>query len=1526
MEGCLEEESFQMWELNRRLEAYLARVKALEEQNEMLSAELRGLRRARSGDVSWRARADEELVALRALLEERWREKQAAEVARDNLAAEAEGVMGRWQKQREARERTEAVVACSRRALEDEQRAHAWLRAQVAELEAELEARRAAHDEERAGLNARVVACVPRCPAMPSAPSVPTPELEELARRLGEAWQGAVRDYQERVADLEASLGQARERLGQAVQSSREGRLELQQLRTERGGLLERKAALEQRVDGQWQERLKATEKFQLSVEALEQEKESLQKQIAQILEGRQQLAHLKMSLSLEVATYRTLLEAENGRLQPTGAGSKAALSFPGPKLELHFPGTPGGRHVGGPLPSILSPSVLSSPLPDTLNTPVPTFLKSQEFLQARTPTLASTPIPPTPQVSCPPAAETVLRDAPLSPSPKLQPQVGRQQALEAPQVDTKPAIPASFLTGPEEPGGEQQEARSGPSPPDSNSMASPLSLDIPSVEAKEEEPSGFSVPSRIQEEGEGLVWELAEKETALEVQRVSSLQQEVWQNKGDLGLKETQEPGEETAGSLEQEIQEPLVGKQDHETLSLEEEDQEPLRVSEDPCKTLRDLDTDNWEPLTSLEEKDGESSSGEKGTLAFHLSSENEAPQKLLSLDEDQEGTRSHEDDLETLWGPGKEKQDFVGSLQTENQESLRALQEGSQERLSCQEVENEQAVLPAAKENEPPKSLEEVEQKISGPLGVEEQDLETWAAQEKEEQEQLRSPDEEKQQVWETPENETQEPQRILGDEDQAMRMEMTVSPGEDAEPLNPLEKVTQELWSQEEASVETERATETEMQGLLGSEREENPQTVLSPETQESKWSLEELSQETVKPEEKEVQDPLGSVEKKQEPQSALDQQDEEPQKLQAEGGSEALSSPEESEEEGAQGLEEKVTPEQREGLGSPMCPEEEPPLPAAQNLQRWEEMGGEEEEATGRAGVDSENGAELDQREGLAGKESMEQKELPMPATEGPWNTEEGHLGSPGPEEQPTQEAHQEGGTEGPPSGPLDLAAPEGLSEDMGPEWANEEVTWEAEAAVGETAVGAEQEQELRDLGLGDASHQAKEEAEEKSLEGKRVPDLEEPREDLGAAAALEPRSSLLLGKGWDPTDTPEGWEESIPIGQELGDVPQSGFTGFEAVQETAKAGSMELLSPTEVPQDSLGPQTWAEGEQEACGGLEGKNEDDLEVGSELGSGGLLEEREDSGDESEADELGETLPDSTPLSLHLGSQASPHWGLAGEQMPSPLRDDQLPVVLAHQNLGSQPWEEVQQEKDEEEEGGCGSELAEDFEDLATEASLHPGIPRDPTDPESQAPLPEPAAWEGNESDGFADEEESGEEGDEESGEEDSEEEGEEEVDQREPRASDGGPERGSPLESGGLDMGVPGETGWGDAETSDSEQDSDPAPSGRAPQLLKVGQVDLEAGVPLGVNGQGTSLQEELEHVNGSAMNGLELSKEGNQGKLGTSPGDHPGSPLEEAGSTLKTPWTGTPLHLGPRQFLQFTQREEDGDSWSSGED
>uniref|UniRef100_A0A8C6QES4 Nestin n=1 Tax=Nannospalax galili TaxID=1026970 RepID=A0A8C6QES4_NANGA len=820
MEGCVGEESFQLWELNRRLEAYLSRVKALEEQNELLSGELRGLR-AQSGDASWRARADDELAALRALVDERWREKHAAEVERDNLAEELEGVAGRCQQLLLARERTAEEAACSRRAVEAEQCAQGWLSTQAADLERELEAMRAAHEEERAYLHAQV-SCAPRePPALPRGPPGRVPEVEELARRLGDEWRGAVRGYQERVAHMESSLGQARERLGRAVQGARESRRELQQLQAERSGLQERRAALQRRLEGCWQDRLRATEKFQLAVEALEQEKQGLQSQIAQVLEGRQQLAHLKMSLSLEVATYRTLLEAENSRLQTPGFGSQASLDFQEPKLQLHFLGTPEGHRLGPVLP-VLSPTPLPSLLPYTLETPEPVFLKTQEFLQAHTPTLASTPIPPTPQALCPATnAEVRAQDAPLS---LLQTQGGKPQTPEPRWDEAKVAVPASNLLGLEEPGGKH----TGHFPEDQAALAPSVNFDQPTLEAKDGEPNGSRV-SIIFQEDEGQILELVEKEAAIEVKVESSLGQETREEGGLEEIQDFQDPlGKETLKAVGEE---PLISLkiQGHEAPG--KENLKSLRSIEENSETLKSLEKVKQTLLKPLEEKDMEA----EGIL------EKEVPE-LPNLGKedlrivDQELVTSPEGTLETVSFLGKENQRVEG-YPDENIESFKK----SQHLLGYQEAVNHETLRsPTNEDQEPLRSVEEEEQVIVKPL-------------ERENQEPLKSLEEEEQVIVKPLERENQEPLKSLEEEEQVI--------------VRPPEKENRELLGSAEEDERIVEPLEVVNKESLGYLKEEE-QVIVKPlekENQEPLRSLEEEEQVIVKPLERENQEPLNSLE-------------------------------------------------------------------------------------------------------------------------------------------------------------------------------------------------------------------------------------------------------------------------------------------------------------------------------------------------------------------------------------------------------------------------------------------------------------------------------------------------------------------------------------------------------------------------------------------------------------------------------------------------------------------------------------
>ncbi|XP_015739949.1 nestin [Coturnix japonica] len=331
---ALGEESLQMWDLNKRLEAYLARVKFLEEENEGLRAEIQSTKENPAGDPR-RARYEEELRSLRDALHRAFTEKCAAELARDNLYEEVQHVKSRCQKEQAAREEAKRQLTSSKKELEEERRAQIWLKERAVQLEKEVETLLEVHEEEKAGLDQELASFSQSLEGFRCAPVAFQPvEVEDYSKRLSEIWRGAVETYKAEVSQLERALGQAKENLWQVAEDNQQNQLQLRHLEKELVGLKVRKEMLEESLGQQWQEQHGEAEKFQLTIEALEQEKQNLQVQIAQVLEDRQQLMHLKMSLSLEVATYRTLLEAESTRLQMPPGEFKLANSLRDVKLE----------------------------------------------------------------------------------------------------------------------------------------------------------------------------------------------------------------------------------------------------------------------------------------------------------------------------------------------------------------------------------------------------------------------------------------------------------------------------------------------------------------------------------------------------------------------------------------------------------------------------------------------------------------------------------------------------------------------------------------------------------------------------------------------------------------------------------------------------------------------------------------------------------------------------------------------------------------------------------------------------------------------------------------------------------------------------------------------------------------------------------------------------------------------------------------------------------------------------------------
>ncbi|XP_056403312.1 nestin isoform X2 [Hyla sarda] len=331
---ALGDESAQMFSLNKRLEAYLSRVKALEEENELLRAEIQHLQSTRANKSTVRKYHDE-IMKLRDALDDGHREMVQVEIDRDSIYQELEYVTELCHHEKQAQEDAKKELSKSKKLLEEETRAQTWLKERLIQLEQEMEDILKTHEEDKALIEQEISSYSQRLENFKMVPANFKPvNVEDYANRLAQIWQGAVEEYKDQASALEAKLAQAKENLKKVLDENKQGQQELQNLEGDLQSLKVRKEMLENLLTDQWMEQQEEEGRLQLEIEALEKEKQDLRVQIAQVLEDRQQLMHLKMSLSLEVATYRSLLEAESTRLYSPSADYKISSSFNDSVLE----------------------------------------------------------------------------------------------------------------------------------------------------------------------------------------------------------------------------------------------------------------------------------------------------------------------------------------------------------------------------------------------------------------------------------------------------------------------------------------------------------------------------------------------------------------------------------------------------------------------------------------------------------------------------------------------------------------------------------------------------------------------------------------------------------------------------------------------------------------------------------------------------------------------------------------------------------------------------------------------------------------------------------------------------------------------------------------------------------------------------------------------------------------------------------------------------------------------------------------
>ncbi|XP_061573359.1 nestin [Cololabis saira] len=312
------EEKQQMLNLNRRLETYLSRVKLLEEENTMLAREIQTMRHNNQGASVRRKDLEEELLRARLEVDAAWRDKVLTEMEIGKLTEDLQTLNLQRQREAQAQVTAKKKLEQSRKEMEEEQRAQIWLREKVNQLEHEMRLVIQTHGEDVAHLEVELTRSRAVMPQRSAQRATQAPELlvmgQELSQKANRAWQEAAEAYQGQLARLEESLDQAKSRLNQVGQEKLECQLNIQALKKEMASAQDVRLHLDKTVTQKRDRYCQEIQQFQEHLQSLEMEKEELGQQITHLLQENHGLMQLKMSLGLEVSTYRALLDNESHR------------------------------------------------------------------------------------------------------------------------------------------------------------------------------------------------------------------------------------------------------------------------------------------------------------------------------------------------------------------------------------------------------------------------------------------------------------------------------------------------------------------------------------------------------------------------------------------------------------------------------------------------------------------------------------------------------------------------------------------------------------------------------------------------------------------------------------------------------------------------------------------------------------------------------------------------------------------------------------------------------------------------------------------------------------------------------------------------------------------------------------------------------------------------------------------------------------------------------------------------------------
>lgn len=325
------DEKHQLSSLNDRFAIYIDKVRRLEAQNKNLTTKIIELESSRnvvsrSGDIY-----EDELARLRREIEKLAHDKAEIEIQLHSCVQDLNDADERVQKEINARREAEKVVKSLRKDVDDATLARMDLERKVEILHEELELLRATTNEDIETLKSHVT--VRHEETFDSAPE-PLSDLTDSLKDVRVAYEQLAarntsemeRVYKKNIADLQAQVKVSQQAITASKTDAMETRRQLQSLTIEIEALRSTNSSLEAQISDLESRMEKDSIDAREKIQELEEELQKARDMLATHLADYNKLMSLKLSLDLEIATYRKLLEGEEGRISRSASNMETSI------------------------------------------------------------------------------------------------------------------------------------------------------------------------------------------------------------------------------------------------------------------------------------------------------------------------------------------------------------------------------------------------------------------------------------------------------------------------------------------------------------------------------------------------------------------------------------------------------------------------------------------------------------------------------------------------------------------------------------------------------------------------------------------------------------------------------------------------------------------------------------------------------------------------------------------------------------------------------------------------------------------------------------------------------------------------------------------------------------------------------------------------------------------------------------------------------------------------------------------------